>query len=139
MTAYETIPSRARETLARLESEVEFPKPMYEPLAAVSKDLVLPGVETVPQNTNSILSTNRRFIESYMLGLNDALSGEALWRGAPVYLWTSFFRQFWDVSGLIEPEANAELSKDITRLAGWSMSTLGSHNPRPAAAACPAW
>ena len=124
-----------REPLARLESEVEFPQPMYEPLAAISKDLVLPGVETVPQNTISILATNRRFIESYMLGLNDALSGEALWRGAPVYLWTSFFRQFWDVSGLIEPEADSELSKDITRLAGWRGSTLGSHDPRSAGAA----
>jgi hypothetical protein len=120
-----------RAPLAPLESEVEFPQPMYEPLAAISKDLVLPGVETVPQNTISILATNRRFIESYMLGLNDALAGEALWRGAPVYLWTSFCRQFWDVSGLVEPDADPELSKDITRLARWgATSALGNHNPR---------
>jgi hypothetical protein len=124
-----------RGVLTRLESEVEFPSPMYEPLAAISQDLILPGVETVPQNTISIVATNRRFIESYMLGLNDGLAGEALWRGAPVYLWTSFFRQFWDVSGLVEPAADPEVSKDITRLTRWSAgSMLGDHNPRDQAA-----
>lgn len=123
-----------RGPLARIESEVDFPQPMYEPLAAISQDLVLPGVETVPQNTISILKTNRRFIEGYMLGLNDSISAEALWRGAPYYLWTTAVRQFWQVEGLVDEKASdhdPELSKDITRLARWSAaSPLGSHDPR---------
>jgi len=114
-----------------MKSNDEFTQPMYEPLAAISQDLILPGVETVPQNTISILRTNRRFMESYMLGLNDSLSGEALWRGAPVYLWSTFFRQFWDVRGLVDQGDDPELSKDITRLARWTAeSALGSHDPR---------
>jgi hypothetical protein len=122
-----------RAPLERIESDVEFPQPMYEPLAAISQDLILPGVQTVPPNTVSILQTNRRFLESYMLGLNDALSGEVLWRGAPVYLWTTYFRQFWDVRGLLNPDAAPpEESKDIRRLAAWAAaSQLGSHDPRP--------
>jgi hypothetical protein len=117
--------------LGRLESEVEFPQPMYEPLAAISQDLILPGVETVPQNTISILKTNRRFIEDYMLGLNDSLTSEIIWRGAPVYVWTTYFRQFWSVEGLADPEADPELSRDITRIQTWTLSSsLGTHDPR---------
>jgi hypothetical protein len=120
-----------RGELGRIESDVEFPQPMYEPLSAISQDLILPGVETVPQNTISILKANRRFIEAYMLGLNGSLSSEALWRGAPVYLWTTFFRQFWDVHGLADPDADPELSKDIARLTKWNPnSELGDHDPR---------
>jgi hypothetical protein len=66
-----------------------------------------------------------------MLGLNDSLSGELLWRGAPVYLWTTYFRQFWDVRGLVDQGDDPELSKDITPVARWAAgSTLGSHDPR---------
>ena len=120
-----------RAVLARLESEVDFPQPMYEPLAAISQDLILPGVETVPQNTISILKTNRRFMESYMLGLNDSVSSEIIWRGAPVYVWTTCFRQFWDVSGLPAPEADSDAYRDITRIARWPRrSALGVHDPR---------
>ncbi len=46
------------------------------------RDLIPSGVETVPQNTISILRPNRRFIESYMLGLNDSLSASTC-GGAP--------------------------------------------------------
>ncbi len=120
-----------RGILGRLESEVDFPQAMYEPLAAISQNLILPGVETVPQNTISILKANRRFIEAYMLGLNDSLASEALWRGAPVYLWTSFFRQFWSINGVVDPAADPNLSKDITRISTWKVeSELGQHDPR---------
>lgn len=116
--------------LARLESEIQFPQPMYEPLAALSQDLVLPGVNTVPQNTISILKTNRRFMEAYMLSINDAVMSECVWRGAPVYVWTTCARQFWDVRGLVDDE-DAEITKDITRIARWTVqSELGTHDPR---------
>jgi hypothetical protein len=126
-----------RSPLARLESEVDFPQPMYEPLAAISQDLVLPGVEKVPQNTISILKTNRRFIEAYMLGLNDSLASEFVWRGAPVYVWTTTMRQFWDTRGLVQPDAATD-TKDITRIATWPRnSMLGVHDPRTPSGSVP--
>jgi hypothetical protein len=99
-----------RGTLTLLESEVDFLQSMYEPLAAISQDFILPRVETVPQTTIWILEVNRRFIEAYMLGLNDSLSSEVLRQGAPVYLWT-----------------------DTTRLTKCTrVSVLGQHDSRPA-------
>ncbi len=122
-----------RQELGRLESEIDFPQPMYEPLAAISQDLILPGVETVPQNTISILQTNRRFTEAYMLGINDAVISECVWRGAPVYVWSTCTRQFWDVRGLVEPGTESDTTKDITRIATWTrQSELGRHDPRAA-------
>jgi hypothetical protein len=122
---------RQRGVLGRLESEVEFPQPMYEPLAAISQDLILPGVEKVPQNTISLLKTNRRFMEAYMAGLNHGFAGEVLWRGAPAYLWSSFFRQFWDVRGFLDPAADPEPWKDIGTLTKWTPNSyLGQHDAR---------
>jgi len=59
----------------------EFDQPMYEPLRDLSHDLLLPGVEKIPQNTIGILEINRRFLEAYMCGLNHEFASELLWRG----------------------------------------------------------
>lgn len=75
-----------------------FPQPMYEPLRDISHDLLIPGVERIRQNTIGLLKTNRRFMESYMCGLNHEFAGELLWRGYPTDQRGSYFRQFWDVS-----------------------------------------
>jgi hypothetical protein len=121
---------RQRQPLGRLESHVEFPQAMYEPLRELSQDWILPGVETVPQNTISIVQTNRRFLEAYMAGLSHAFAGEALWRGAPVYLWSTFFRHFF-ARECIGTGTHNELCKDIQRLTKWALtSELGSHDPR---------
>jgi hypothetical protein len=79
----------------------EFPQPMYEPLRDISHDLLLPGVEKIPQNTLGLLETNRRFLESYMCGCNYEFAGELLWRRYPTDQRGSYFRQFWDVSGYV--------------------------------------
>jgi hypothetical protein len=76
----------------------EFPQPMYEPLRNISHELLLPGVGKIPQNTLAVLKTNRRFLESYMCGLNHEFAAELLWRGYPTDQRGSYFRQFWDVS-----------------------------------------
>ena len=42
---------------------------MYEALRDVSQDLLLPGLEAVKPNTVTLLETNPRFIEAYLVGL----------------------------------------------------------------------
>jgi hypothetical protein len=69
---------------------------MYEPLLEISPELILPSIASIPPNTVAILQTNRRFIESYMLGLNHEFSEELLWRRYPTDLRGTYFRQFWD-------------------------------------------
>jgi hypothetical protein len=81
---------------------------MYEPLLDISHDLLLPGVEKIPQNTISLLKPNRRFLESYMCGSNHEFAGELLWRGYPTDQRGSYFRQFWDVSEYVPRQQELE-------------------------------
>jgi hypothetical protein len=104
---------RAKDPLDPMVASPEFLQPMYEPLRDISNDLLLPGLEKVPQNTVALLETNRRFVESYLIGLNHAFAGELLWRGAPVGYRATYFRQFWDVDESVpfdEIRATAERS-----------------------------
>ena len=113
---------RTGDPLDDLMSAPEFPQPMYEPLQDLSKDHILPGVETIPQNTVSLLATNRRFIESYMCGLNHEFSGELLWREYPTDHRGTYFRQFWDVREYV-----LQPSQRVPLLAKW----LARHWMRP--------
>jgi hypothetical protein len=123
--------------------------PMYKPLADISQDLILPNVKLIPPNTISLLKTNQKFIESYLVGLNHEMGHELLWREYPTDERGSYFRQFWDVNGIIRPKSaevaaahtavqiaalNAKLAedhKDIKPIDTWKRaSTLDSHNNR---------
>ena len=123
--------------------------PMYKPLSDISQDLVLPNVKLIPPNTISLLKTNQKFIESYLVGLNHEMGHELLWREYPTDERGSYFRQFWDVNGIIRPKTPEELAadtpeeiaaveaklteehKDIKPIDTWKRaSTLDSHNNR---------
>lgn len=106
----------------------EFPQPMYEPLRDISQDLLVPGIETVPDNTLGLLKTNGRFVESYMVGCNHEFAAELLWREYPTDQRGSYFRQFWDVSGYLptEDEMNSSLDDWI---AAWIIAYNAVHTP----------
>jgi hypothetical protein len=115
----------------------DFEDPMYEKLRDISSELLIPNLNLIPQNTISLLVTNPPFIESYMTGLNHEFGKELLWREYPTDERGSYFRQFWDVKGIITNETNltkeqlTEKYKDITPLDKWtSTSLLGGHNNR---------
>lgn len=73
--------------------EPKFPYPMADFL---TEDQLLPGLDRVPRNTVALLETNNRFLEAFMVGLNHAFAGEALWREYPIPLSTTVFQHFWD-------------------------------------------
>lgn len=115
----------------------DFEDPMYEKLRDISSELLIPNLNLIPPNTISILVTNPPFIESYMVGLNHEFGKELLWREYPTDKRGSYFRQFWDVKGIITNETNltpeqlTEKYKDIVPLDKWfSASQLGNHNAR---------
>jgi hypothetical protein len=115
----------------------DFEDPMYKGLSDISSELLLPNLQLIPPNTISLLKTNRKFIESYMVGLNHEMGGELLWREYPTDQRGSYFRQFWDVNGIIRPaegKTEAELTeehKDIKPIDTWlTGSLLGRHNNR---------
>ena len=115
----------------------DFDDPMYERLRDLSSELLLPNLQLIPPNSITLLETNQAFIEAYLTGLNHEFGKELLWREYPTDRRGSYFRQFWDVRGIIAeppdepPEVVSERGKDITPLDSWpSTSLLGSHrNP----------
>ncbi len=115
----------------------DFEDPMYAKLRDISSELLIPNLELIPRNTISLLVTNPEFIESYMVGLNHEFGKELLWREYPTDKRGSYFRQFWDVKGIINNESGltkeqlTEKYKDIKPLDTWaSVSHLGKHNNR---------
>lgn len=134
------IPARIKESLVEGFVEVmAYPKielPMYEPLKNTSKEYFLPNLNYISQNTISLMETNQKFIESYMVGLNHEFSRELLWREYPTDQRGSYFRQFWDVSSYFDdknrdPDQLKEELKDIPPIHKWGKSShLGDHDNR---------
>ncbi len=115
-----------------------FSEPMYRPLRDISSDLLVPNLHLISNNTISLMGTNQRFIESYMVGLNHEMGRELLWREFPTDQRGSYFRQFWDVGDTVNRNPNKTAAQieeellDITKMHTWEGSTdLGSHENRP--------
>lgn len=110
--------------------------PMYEPLKNLSSELFLPNINLIEQNSITLLQTNQRFIESYMVGLNHEFARELLWREYPTDQRGSTFRQFWDVRSFfnasnLDDETLKESLRDIPPLHRWpKASALGAHDHR---------
>jgi hypothetical protein len=129
---------RPRKTLVPVMAHPVFAEPMYRALRDLSADFIAPNLSLVPNNTISLMETNQRFIEAYMVGLNDEMGRELLWREFPTDQRGSYFRQFWDVADTVnrdagKPPAQVEEERlDITRLHTWDReSSLGDHASRP--------
>jgi hypothetical protein len=148
-----TIPARVFSTIAlpawisgqlvdQFEPVMAYPKidvPMYGPLKDISVELFLPNINLIAPNSITLIETNQRFIESYMVGLNYEFGRKLLWREYPTDLRGSYFRQFWDVRSVINNEGLSESSfteqlYDIPELHRWPLtSALGDHNNRQSA------
>jgi hypothetical protein len=138
-----SIPSWIRQLIGDEFNEVmAYPKidlPMYDPLKAISIELFLPNINLIAPNSITLIETNQKFIESYMVGLNHEFARKLLWRGFPTDLRGSYFRQFWDVRSYIDSEGLSEdpLKEklyDIPELHRWRpTSNLGDHNNRASA------
>jgi hypothetical protein len=112
----------------------DFEEAMYAHLRDINKELLIPNLQLIPPDTIALLETNPKFIEAYMVGLNHEMGRELLWREFPTDLRGSYFRQFWDVRGVTNPDtpADAERLKDIVKIHTWRRaSPLGSHRPAP--------
>ncbi len=100
-----TIPARLRpriplgngpDPLQPMRTGPEFPStPMFTALADLSPEWMLPGISAIPIDAATLMESNARFIESYMVGLNEELSRELLWRQFPADLHFTYFSNFW--------------------------------------------
>ena len=70
-------------------------EPTYQALAAISHDWLLPGIDTLPPGTTTLVESNRTFISAFLVGMNHELARELLWREYPSDQRGTYSRQFW--------------------------------------------
>lgn len=96
-----------------------FARPMSEPLAERHPELMLPGASSIAQDSALLVESNDAFVEAFLVGANQELSYELLWRGLPADARSTAFRRFWPHAGAAE---------DIDDIGTWSAaSSIGSH------------
>ncbi len=135
-----SIPSWIRDLIGDNFGEVmAYPKidlPMYEALKDISSELFLPNLNLISPNSITLIETNQKFIEAYMVGLNHEFARKLLWREYPTDQRGSYFRQFWDPRSYrdtdnLTPDQLKEKLYDIPELHRWALtSNLGDHNNR---------
>ena len=96
-----------------------FSRPMSEPLAERFPELMLPGVGSIPGEGVAVVESNPAFVEAFLVGANQELNYELLWRGLPSDRRATPFQRFWGHAGD---------ARDITDIATWTAeSPVGSH------------
>jgi hypothetical protein len=98
VTGLATGPKRT-DALEPVMTAPEFPQAMYEPLRSLSQSWILPGLDKMPANKVSVLSTNWAFVEAFLVGLNHEMARKLLWNGYPTDQRGTYFRTFWDTRG----------------------------------------
>jgi len=107
----------------------QFAQAMYKPLADLSQEWLLPGLDRVPQNTTTLLETNQTVIEGYMVGLSHEMARELQWNEYPTDMRGTYFRQFWDVAGHAGGVPPEKL-RDIKEIHTWQTTGLGENSAR---------
>jgi hypothetical protein len=110
--------------------------PMYKPLCDSSVERLLPNIHQIAMDSITVMETNQRFVEAYMVGLNHEFARKLMWREYPTDQRGSYFRQFWSVGDTIDSEGLSEAALkeklyDIPEIHRWdAASALGDHNNR---------
>lgn len=84
--------------LDRVMAAPALPAPAYKFLAEYDQERFCPGIGKIPLNSMTLLETNPRFIEAFMVGLNYEMNRELLWREFPTDQRGTPFRHFWNWS-----------------------------------------
>jgi len=96
-----------------------FDRPLSEVLADRHPELMLPGADAIATDDVLLVESHAAFIEAFLVGANQEIGYELLWRGFPSDSRSTAFRRFW-------PQADGDT--DIGEIAGWNLaSAVGSH------------
>jgi hypothetical protein len=96
-----------------------FSRPLSEPLAERFPELMLPGLGSIPAEGVALVETNEAFVEAFLLGANQELNYELLWRGLRSDRRATAFRRFW---------GRTDDGDDIDHVSTWTPdSAVGSH------------
>ncbi|MGH9265530.1 MAG: hypothetical protein ACRD1D_12655, partial [Acidimicrobiales bacterium] len=83
-------------TLDRVMAGPSFDVPTYLYLARHDRHRFCPGIDEVPVDSVTLLETNPRFVEAYLVGLNHEMNHELVWRTYPTDQRGTPFTRFWD-------------------------------------------
>jgi hypothetical protein len=103
---------------------------MYDEMKALSQDWVLPGMELIESNSVSLLTTNQKSVEAFMVGVNHEMARTLLFNEYPTDQRGSYFRQFWNSSGAAGQTQNPEDFLDIKPIHQWGRTDLGQNTAR---------
>ncbi len=85
-----------------------FDHPMYEALDRYDRNWLIPGLGTIPDpDLVTVLQTNSRFVEAFLVGLNHEFARELLWREYPTDGRGTSFRSFWTSGSELLADVNA--------------------------------
>jgi hypothetical protein len=120
-TTTQSSPITVTPTLDRVMAAPELDVPVYTYLARLDPTRFLPSVGDIPNDSIMLLETNPRFIESLLVGLNQEMNRELLWRGFPTDQRGTPFKRFW---------AWSNGGADIAPIHTWSPSSPLGANTR---------
>nr|WP_295130750.1 hypothetical protein [uncultured Roseateles sp.] len=96
-------------------------EPMSIRLARMDTESMMPGANAIPNDFLVLARTNNRFVESFMVGVNQEMARELLWRGFPTDQRGTPMRHFWD---------RLDDQPDINELHLWNpLKALGKQPP----------
>jgi hypothetical protein len=103
----------------------ELRDPLYAMLVRVDPEYLMPGIGELPDDTVGLAKINQPFVEAFLLGANDGLACEILWREYPANLTGTWLRTFWDSRGATTDEGLPV--EDVLAVADWEEQGLGTH------------
>jgi hypothetical protein len=115
---------------AQINAGPSFTKPFYESIKEVSQDWILPGVDKAEPNTASLVVTNQKAVESFMVGANNEMSRTLLYNEYPTDLRFTYFQQFWDSRGVPGAATAPQDFFDIKPIHTWGRTQLGANTGR---------
>jgi hypothetical protein len=115
---------------AQINAGPSFTKPFYDSIKAVSQDWILPGVDKAEGNTASLVVTNQKAVESFMVGANHEMSRTLLYNEYPTDLRFTYFKQFWDSRGVPGAATAPQDFYDIKPIHTWGGTQLGANTGR---------
>lgn len=100
-------------------------EPTYQALAEISHDWLLPGIDTLPADTTTLVESNRTFISAFLVGMNHEVARELLWREYPTDQRGTYCRQFWAHRGTGNPTDRYDLDHLLHASPGLTLEQLG--------------
>lgn len=104
----------------------DFLDPTFFYLRELSTDYIIPSSGSLKKNSITYFKTNAKFEESFLMGMNNEMGQELLWREYPTDQRGSYFRKFWDQESLPSKDKIDEYY-DVKQLDKWN-NVLGKNH-----------